>query len=283
MRILITGAGGQLGRDLVPLLEAEGHDVLGCTRSQLDVTDPARCRQVMETFQPEVVIHAAAYTAVDQAEGEPALAYQVNAVGAGNVAAAAEAVGARLCYISTDYVFDGMARRPYAETDPVNPQSVYGKSKLAGELAVQLLCSRSYIVRTSWLYGRFGDNFVTAILRSARQKRDMKVVEDQIGSPTNTADLSRWLLELIQTDKYGIYHASNTGSCSRYEFAGAILAEAGFEVEVQPCTTEEYPRPAPRPKYSVLDHQAIRCKGLPKLPHWRDSLRSFMQEGKDKR
>jgi dTDP-4-dehydrorhamnose reductase len=277
VRILVTGAGGQLGSDLVPLLEAAGHEVRGCTRSQLDVTNPAMCRQVMEAFRPEVVIHTAAYTAVDQAEGEPALAYKVNAAGAGHFAVAAEAVGARLCYISTDYVFDGMASRPYAETDPVNPQTVYGKSKLAGELAVQLLCSRYYIVRTSWLYGRSGDNFVAAILKLARQKRELNVVNDQIGSPTYTMDLSRWLLDLIRTDEYGIYHASNTGACSRYEFARAILAEAGIEVNVQPCTTEEYPRPAPRPKFSVLDHQAIRRKGLPELPHWRDSLRSFMQ------
>jgi dTDP-4-dehydrorhamnose reductase len=231
---------------------------------------------VIGSYKPEVVIHCAAYTKVDQAESEPDEAYRVNADGTRNAALAAEQIGAKFVYISTDYVFDGKANAPYRENDRTDPQSVYGKSKLAGEQWVQSLSSRYFIVRTSWVYGKYGSNFVKTMLRLAEERDRLKVVSDQVGSPTYTLDLAQFLLELVQTDHYGIFHASNSGACSWYEFAKAIFEERGMIVQVEPCTTAEFPRPAPRPAYSVLDHGAIRAHGLKPLRPWREALSNFL-------
>jgi len=278
LKILVTGANGQLGQELVHLPARPDIEIAGFGRGELDVTEPEQCRNVIGSYKPEVVIHCAAYTKVDQAESEPDEAYRVNADGTRNAALAAEQIGAKFVYISTDYVFDGKANAPYRENDRPDPQSVYGKSKLAGEQLVQSLSSRYFIVRTSWVYGKYGSNFVKTMLRLAEERDRLKVVNDQVGSPTYTLDLAQFLLELVKTDHYGIFHVSNTGACSWYEFAKAIFEERGLHVQVEPCATAEFPRPAPRPAYSVLDHGAIRAHGLKPLRPWREALRSFLQQ-----
>jgi dTDP-4-dehydrorhamnose reductase len=277
MKILVTGANGQLGRELVLLPAPRDTEIIGFGREELDITDLEQCRSVLRSHKPDAVIHCAAYTKVDQAESEPDEAYRVNAYGTRNAALAAEEVGAKFVYISTDYVFDGRADKPYREYDRTDPQTIYGRSKLAGEQLVQSLSSRYFIVRTSWVYGKHGANFVKTMLKLAEERDRLKVVHDQIGSPTYTLDLARFLLELVKTDYYGIYHASNSGICSWYEFARAIFEEEGLNVQVEPCTTAEFPRPAPRPAYSVLDHGAIRAHGFEPLRPWREALRHYLR------
>ncbi|MFC5446845.1 dTDP-4-dehydrorhamnose reductase [Paenibacillus aestuarii] len=277
MKILVTGANGQLGQDLVKQLAKE-HEIYGLGRGQLDITNEDQCLEIISELKPEVIIHSAAYTAVDLAETEEDLAYKINAFGTRNVAVAAEKIGAKLCYISTDYVFDGAGSKPYREYDNTDPQSVYGKSKRAGEQLVQTLSSRYFIVRTSWVYGLFGANFVKTMLKLAEDRDMLKVVSDQKGSPTYTVDLARFLEQLVQTERYGTYHASNTGVCSWYDFACAIFEESGIITKVEPCTTEEFPRPAPRPRNSAMEHMAIRANGFDDLRHWREGLIDFLKE-----
>lgn len=282
MKVLVTGAQGQLGQDVVSLFDKAGHCVIGCGRNEIDITNMDQCKYVTSVHRPEVIIHCASYTAVDEAETNMDEAYLVNVVGTRNIALAAELVGAKLVYISTDYVFDGKATQPYHEYDNTDPQSVYGKTKRAGELLVQSLCSKWFVIRASWIFGLYGSNFVKTMLRLGREKPFLQVVDDQKGSPTYTVDLVRFLMELIHTEKYGIYHASNSGECTWYEFAEAIFEEAyellglSLSVKVEPCTTDEFPRPAPRPRYSVLEHLAIRNNEFEEFRHWRDALRRFL-------
>ncbi|MFM9280010.1 dTDP-4-dehydrorhamnose reductase [Paenibacillus jiagnxiensis] len=284
MKVLVTGAGGQLGRDIVCVLTENGHDVLACDRKTLDITNMEQSIQVTQDYNPDVVIHSAAYTAVDAAENDVDNAYRVNAAGSRNMALATEKVGAKLIYISTDYVFDGSSPEPYQEYDNTNPRSVYGKSKRAGEVLVQTLSSRYFIVRTSWVYGLHGHNFVKTMLKLGQEKPVLKVVDDQKGSPTYTVDLARFMLELLGTEKYGIYHASGSGACTWYEFTKAIFEEAGqilklsFNAELLPCSTDDFPRPAPRPANSVMDHLSIRVNDLADLRPWREALRDFLRE-----
>lgn len=277
MRVLVTGASGQLGKDLMQHLNKR-YEMFGFDRNEMDITDLDQCSRIIEQVKPDVVIHAAAFTAVDLAESEPDTAFKINAVGSRNVALAAKTVGAKVCYISTDYVFDGSGVAPYNEFDQTNPTGVYGKSKRAGEMLVQTICDRYFIVRTSWVYGIHGNNFVKTMLRLGKEKNQLKVVHDQVGSPTYTLDLCCFLADLIETDYFGIYHASNSGHCSWYDFAKAIFEESGIRIHVDPCTTEEFPRPAPRPRYSVMDHMFIRTNGFAELPFWRDALRVFLKE-----
>lgn len=284
MRILITGASGQLGQDVAYVFQKAGHIVLACDRDTLDITDSQMCVKRMQEFKPDAVIHCAAYTAVDQAESDIDTAYAVNASGTRNMVVATQSIGAKFCYISTDYVFDGESEAPYHEYDNTNPQTIYGKSKRAGEMLVQSLSPAFFIVRTSWVYGLNGHNFVKTMLKLGQEKSELKVVHDQKGSPTYTVDLAEFLLELIQTEKYGVYHASNSGECTWFEFAEAIFAEAksilgeAYPVRVDSCTTEDFPRPAPRPRNSVMEHLAIRTNGLKDLRPWREGLRSFLRE-----
>jgi len=275
--LLVTGANGQLGQELVRM-ETDAIRIVGYGRDRLDITNLDQCREVIADIRPDAIIHAAAYTAVDKAESEPDEAYRINALGTRNLAIAAREQAAKLCYISTDYVFDGIGAAPYNEYDNTNPQSVYGKSKRAGEILLQSLADRYFIVRTSWVYGKYGNNFVKTMLKLASERDSVTVVEDQIGSPTYTYDLAQFLIELVQTEKYGVYHASNTGSCSWYEFAKAIFEESGISIRTEPCTTEQFPRPAPRPAYSVMDHSAIRQNGFKDLRPWREALRAFLKE-----
>ncbi|WP_435922658.1 dTDP-4-dehydrorhamnose reductase [Paenibacillus sp. DYY-L-2] len=284
MKVLVTGAAGQLGTDVVSLFRETGHTVIACDRDTLDITDQSACLTTLNEYKPDAVIHCAAFTAVDLAEQEVDAAYKVNAVGTRNMVLASERVGAKFCYISTDYVFDGSSEDPYHEYDNTNPQTIYGKSKRAGEIMVQSLSSSYFIVRTSWVYGLHGKNFVKTMLRLAEERPEIKVVNDQHGSPTYTVDLAKFLLELVVTEKYGIYHASNTQACTWYEFAEAIFAEAqsitgrSYSVNVRPCTTEEFPLPAPRPRNSRMEHLSIRTNGFTDLRPWREGLRDFLME-----
>ncbi|MBP3967004.1 dTDP-4-dehydrorhamnose reductase [Paenibacillus lignilyticus] len=280
MKILVTGANGQLGKELVQLNVRPGIHILGYGRDNFDITNSEQCADVVKAYRPDVIIHCAAYTAVDKAESDADEAYRINAWGTRNVAMAAKACGAKLCYISTDYVFDGKGNEPYEIEEPTNPQTVYGQTKLAGELEVAAQLDRYYIVRTSWVYGKYGNNFVRTILKLASERDRLKVVRDQIGSPTYTLDLAVFLIELVQTDKYGVYHASNTGSCSWFEFAQEIVRSrdgANATITLEPCSTAEFPRPAARPAYSVMSHAAIERAGLQDLRPWREALAHYMK------
>lgn len=283
MRVLVTGASGQLGADVVLLFRQNKHEVIACDRTILDITNLEQCQQVISEFQPDTIIHCAAYTAVDAAEADVDGAYKVNAVGTRNVVIAAEKVSAKFVYISTDYVFNGCSAVPYQEYENTDPQSVYGKSKRAGEILTLSLSSRYFIVRTSWVYGLNGNNFVKTMLRLGQEKPLLQVVNDQKGSPTYTVDLACFLEELIRTHKYGIYHASNSGDCTWFEFTQAIFEEAqklGFKItaQIEPCATEQFPRPASRPANSVMDHLSIRTNGLTDLRHWREGLVCFLKQ-----
>lgn len=278
MKVLITGAQGQLGKDLQDRFNAVGdYKVFSFGHDELDITQPNRVQELITTIGPDIVIHAAANTDVDGCELEPDNAYRINALGSRNIAVASAKTGAKLVYISTDYVFDGKAQRPYTEFDATNPISVYGKSKLAGERYVAGLSDKYFIVRTSWLYGQHGHNFVKTMLRLAKEKNELAVVDDQIGSPTYTKDLARFIGNLVQTELYGIYHATNTGSCSWYKFARTIFDIAGLNhIKVRPISTSELGRPAPRPPYSVLDHYCIRLEGLTDLRSWEEALQEYL-------
>jgi dTDP-4-dehydrorhamnose reductase len=278
MKILITGGKGQLGRDLEKILLNTGKYELTCLgHDALDITKPGNVQQVVLTNRPEVIIHAAANTNVDSCELDKDSAYLVNALGSRNVAVAAAKTGAKLVYISTDYVFNGKAERPYIEFDMTDPINIYGKSKLAGEQYVAGLSNKYFIVRTSWLYGRHGKNFVKTMLSLAKEKKEVSVVNDQVGSPTYTKDLAHFIAELIQTELYGIYHATNGGECSWFDFARAIFKIANLsQIKVKPATTLELNRPAPRPAYSVLDNYCIRLQGLPGLRPWEEALQEFL-------
>ncbi|MEH7287459.1 dTDP-4-dehydrorhamnose reductase [Priestia megaterium] len=276
-KILITGANGQLGKELVELLSAKGFDVYGCSRDDMDITDSEQVQGVIDRINPEVILHCAAHTKVDMAESEPEKVYSINAYGTRNVAVAAEKIGAKLVYVSTDYVFDGSGTEPYLEFSPTSPLGVYGKSKLAGEEFVKHLHSRFFIVRTSWVYGKHGNNFVKTMLKLGVEKDELTVVADQIGCPTYTLDLAQAILEMIATEKYGIYHFSNNGSCSWYEFAQAIFEGAGIEVKVNPCTTADFPRPAQRPSYSVFSHMSLRLNNFKEPRHWKKALMHYLK------
>lgn len=286
MKVLVTGANGQLGQDVTHVLAKTGYEVIGYGRAELDITSIEQCSQVIFVHNPDIIIHCAAYTAVDAAESDTDSAYLVNAIGTRNVAVSAEKVGATVVFISTDYVFNGTCETAYIEYDDTDPQTIYGRSKLAGEQMIRDFCSKWFIVRTSWVFGLHGNNFVKTMLRLGQEKPLLKVVNDQKGSPTYTVDLAQFLLNLISTEKYGLYHASNSGSCTWYEFTEAIFEEArkqlGLEItaELQPCTTAEFPRPAPRPANSTMDHLAIRLNQLEDLPHWREGLKQFMLDMK---
>jgi len=280
MKTLITGGKGQLGRELEKVLLNTGkYEILSPGSGELDITKPGDVQRLILASKPEVIIHAAASTNVDQCELDQDSAYLVNALGTRNVTVAAAKIRAKLVYISTDYVFNGQARRPYTEFGEPDPINIYGKSKLAGERYVTGLSDKYFIVRTSWLYGHYGRNFVKTMLNLAKEKSEVAVVDDQLGSPTYAKDLAYFIAELVQTGLYGIYHASNTGSCSWFDFARAIFKMAGLsQIKVRPISTSELNRPAARPAYSVLDNYCIRLEGLPKFRSWDDALQEFLSE-----
>jgi dTDP-4-dehydrorhamnose reductase len=281
-RVLLTGAGGQLGRDLVDAFAANGggraDELVAADRARLDVTDREAVLQAMGTFRPEVVVHAAAWTAVDACEGDPDRAMAVNALGTRHVAEGARQVGAHLCYLSTDYVFDGRATRPYTEWDEPNPLSVYGRSKLAGEIE---LGPGHAVVRTSWVCGRHGANIVHTVLRLAAEGAPMRFVDDQLGCPTFTSDLAEVVRSLALSRRPGVFHVTNQGPTTWFGFARAIMAAAGYDPDrVEAVTTDDLQprRPAPRPANSVLDNAALRLSGLPPLPSWQEPLHRLVKE-----
>ena len=274
-RWLVVGAGGQLGTDLLAVLRAQNVEVVGLTRAQLDVTDAAAVSAAVAEASPTVVINAAAYTAVDAAEADEEAAYAVNAVAPGHLAAAVSAKNARLVHVSTDYVFAGDASSPYLEDAPTRPRSAYGRTKLAGEQAVLQRLPQAYVVRTAWVYGAIGGNFVKTMARLERDRETVSVVDDQRGSPTWSADLARGLVALACSGAAGgIYHCTNAGETTWFGFTKAIFEELGADpARVLPTTSRDFPRPAPRPAYSVLSDRRWRAAGLPAMPHWRAALR----------
>ncbi len=277
-RVLVTGAAGMLGTELV-LLFRRDFDVTAADIAEFDMRDAAATDAFVSAAAPDVIINCAAYTDVDGAESEPEAAFDVNAGGAGNVAAAAERVGARVVQVSTDYVFDGTGDTPYAETDEPRPLGVYGRSKLAGERKVAEVSQDALIVRTAWLYGHAGPNFIEKMLSLASSGRHLRVVDDQVGAPTNVRDLAGAILELIAVEATGVVNATNGGSCSWFEFAREILDLAGLEdIPVEPVTSEEFPRPAPRPGYSVLSLARLVSLTGKEPRSWQDALAEYLAE-----
>lgn len=278
MKILVTGVSGQLGYDVERELERRGIEHLGTSSKELDITDWEAAERLIETYRPDAVIHCAAYTKVDLAEDEPERCWAVNTDGTRNVAAACRKTGAKLLYISTDYVFPGTGERSYETGDPTGPVNTYGRSKLAGELAVQSLLEKYFIVRISWVFGKNGNNFVKTMLRLAETRAELSVVCDQIGSPTYTADLAPLLCDIVQTERYGVYHATNEGTCAWSEFAEAIFALADKRVAVHPIPTSAYPTKAARPLNSRLSKERLHSNGFQALPEWKDALARYLKE-----
>lgn len=278
MRILVTGASGQLGYDVERELERRGIEHLGTSSRELDITDRAAVEHLMQSYRPDAVIHCAAYTKVDLAEDEPERCWAVNADGTRNMAAACRKTGAKLLYISTDYVFPGAGERSYETGDPTGPVNTYGRSKLAGELAVQSLLEKYFIVRISWVFGKNGNNFVKTMLRLAETRAELTVVCDQIGSPTYTADLAPLLCDMVQTERYGVYHATNEGTCAWSEFAEAIFELAGRQVVVHPIPTSAYPTRAARPLNSRMSKECLHSNGFQELPEWKNALARYLKE-----
>ncbi len=275
MKLLVTGAAGMLGRDVMLAAGNAGHDVVGFGRAELDITDAAGLAKKFDLERPDVVINCAAWTDVDGAEAAEQDAFAVNGTGAGNVAAAAAEVGASVVYVSSDYIFDGLKGAPYVESDQVAPLSAYGRTKLAGEEATIAANKRHFVVRSAWLFGIGGPNFVETMLRLAGSGNEVLVVRDQVGSPTYTWHLAYGIVRLIEGIEFGIHHMAAAGQCSWYEFAREIFEQAKVECKVLSITTEEFGRPAPRPPFSALTSQrehAIR------LPSWQDGLAGYLAQ-----
>jgi dTDP-4-dehydrorhamnose reductase len=264
-----------LGRDLADACVGRSHEVFALGHADLDVTDEGECEAVMADLHPDAVVNCAAWTDVDGAEASEDEAMAVNELGAGNLSAAARRYGARVAYVSSDYVFDGTKGAPYVEGDIPEPISAYGRSKAAGETSTAYGNDRHMIVRSSWLFGTRGGNFVETMLRLASEQQEVVVVSDQVGSPTYTRHLAAALAELIETDQYGIHHVAAAGECSWFDFCQEIFDLEGCECRVMAGTTEMLGRPAPRPAYSALGTER---HGAPVLPHWRDGLRQYLRE-----
>ncbi len=278
MRVLVTGVSGQLGYDVAQVLAQRGIEYRGTSSKELDITDRAAVEHLMQSYRPDAVIHCAAYTKVDLAEDEPERCWAVNADGTRNLAAACREIGAKMLYISTDYVFPGTGEQFRRTDDPVSPVNTYGRSKLAGELAVQSLLETYFIVRISWVFGKNGNNFVKTMLRLAETRTELTVVCDQIGSPTYTADLAPLLCDMVQTERYGIYHATNGGTCAWSEFAKAIFELADKQVTVYPIPTSAYPTRAVRPLNSRMSKECLHSNGFQELPEWKNALARYLKE-----
>lgn len=295
MRVLITGGNGQLGKTIIQLLR-DKECVLGeldpvysnceiiCTnKGTLDITNLGEVKSYFMKFKPNMVINAGAYTHVEQCELNNDLCFKVNALGPRNLAFASEEIEAKLIHLSTDYVFDGQKKMPYQEHDLPNPINAYGKSKYLGEEYAKEFCSRYYILRTSWLYGYEGKNFVNTMLAAGKEKKELHVVADQIGSPTNTIDLAYHLLQLAAADEYGIYHCTGNGECSWYEFAKKIMEYAETNCKIHPISTLDYNSTIQRPPYSTLDHMMLRCTIGDHMRNWQDALKDFIKNLTDRR
>ena len=278
MKILVTGITGQLGFDVMTELHNRNIEAIGAARKDFDLNDKTSIKKFITKHSPDAVIHCAAYTAVDKAEDEPEVAMQVNGRATEVIAEVCKNIDAKMIYISTDYVFPGDGDKPYEINDPKNPSNAYGRSKLAGEEAVLRTLDKYFIVRISWVFGVNGKNFVKTMLRLSESRDKLTVVNDQIGSPTFTADLAHLLVDMVLTDKYGIYHATNEGFCSWAEFAAEIFRQSDIKTEVIPVVSSEYPTKAVRPKNSRLSKKSLEKAGFNYLPSWKDALGRYLIE-----
>lgn len=279
MKVLVTGAKGQLGTDLMNELAKRGLEGVGVDVEEMDITDADACKRVISAAGVDAVIHCAAYTAVDAAEDNVELCRKINGEGTRNVAQACRDADVKMMYISTDYVFDGQGSRPWEPDDERHPLNVYGETKYEGELAVEELLERYFTVRIAWVFGVAGKNFIKTMLRLGKERGAVSVVDDQVGSPTYTYDLARLLVDMVQTDKYGRYHATNEGLCSWYEFAKEIFRQAGMsDVKVTPVSSDEFPAKATRPSNSRMSKEKLTENGFELLPTWQDALSRFLGE-----
>lgn len=278
MKVLVTGVRGQLGYDVVRELKKRQIETVGVDVEEMDITDPAQTETVIREAAPDAVIHCAAYTAVDAAEDNEELCREVNARGTENVARICGEMNIKMMYISTDYVFDGKGTRPWEPDDPRDPLNVYGQTKYEGELAVEKYVKKFFTVRIAWVFGVNGKNFIKTMLNLGKTHDKLTVVNDQTGSPTYTYDLARLLADMIQTEKYGRFHATNEGICTWYEFACEIFRQAGIDVEVAPVTSDEYPSKAKRPENSRMSKKKLKENGFELLPSWQDALKRYLKE-----
>jgi len=276
MRILVTGVKGQLGHDVMNELSRRGHEGIGVDIEEIDITDPEAVEKGIREANVEAVIHCAAYTAVDAAEDNIELCRRVNAGGTENIARVCHDLDLRMMYISTDYVFDGEGERPWEPDDPRHPLNVYGQTKCEGELAVEKYLEKYFIIRIAWVFGVNGKNFIKTMLKLGETHDSLTVVNDQIGSPTYTYDLARLMADMIETDKYGRYHATNEGLCTWYEFACEIFRQAGMNVKVAPVTSDQYPAKAKRPHNSRMNKDKLDEAGFKRLPPWQDALSRYL-------
>ena len=278
MKIVVTGCDGQFGKEIIKELNKENktlkNEIFALNREKLDICDIDKVNNCILSINPDIIINCAAFTKVDLCEDEVELAYKVNSIGPKNLAICCEKVNAKLVHISTDYVFDGN-KNIYREDDITNPQSVYGKSKLLGEQYVQSFCSKYFIIRTAWLYGD-GNNFVKTMLNLSESNNEINVVNDQIGTPTSTKDLAEVILKLIHTENYGLYHGTNKGSCSWYEFAKKIFEIKNIDIKVNPISSNEYSSKVKRPQYSVLDNFLLRTINLDDFREWEEALSEYL-------
>lgn len=277
MKVFVTGVRGQLGYDVVNELEKRGIEAVGVDIQEMDITDAASVNRVIREAAPDAVIHCAAYTAVDAAEDNVDLCRRVNADGTANIAGVCKDLGIKMMYISTDYVFDGQGTRPWEPDDERHPLNVYGQTKYEGELAVTDALDQYFIVRIAWVFGVNGKNFIKTMLNLAKTHDTITVVNDQFGSPTYTYDLARLLVDMIQTDRYGFYHATNEGICTWYEFACEIFRQAGVMVNVVPVSAAQYAAKAPRPTNSRMSKEKLTQNGFQRLPAWQDALGRYLE------
>lgn len=278
MKVLVTGVKGQLGYDVVNELEKRGHTAVGVDVEEMDITDAQAVDRVIKAAEAEAVIHCAAYTAVDAAEDNKEVCMKVNAEGTENIAKVCKELDLKMIYISTDYVFNGEGTRPWEPDDEREPLNVYGESKYEGELAVERNLDKYFIVRIAWVFGVNGKNFIKTMLNLAKTHDKLTVVDDQTGSPTYTYDLARLLVDMVETDKYGRYHATNEGLCTWYEFACEIFRQAGVKVDVSPVTSDQFPAKAKRPHNSRMDRSKLAANGFEPLPTWQDALSRYLKE-----
>lgn len=282
MKVAVIGANGQLGSDICKVF-SKRHEVLPLVHDDIEVGDLDNVREVFQRLRPDVVINTAAFHNVPKCEDEPELAFKINGLGAKNLARAADQLDIALVHYSTDYVFDGKKAQPYLETDAAHPLNIYGLTKLNGEYLAMDHCRRHFVVRISGIYGSTpcrakGGNFVTTMMRLAQEKPEVRVVNDEILTPTWVADIARNTLSLVETDAYGLYHMTAAGSCSWFEFAQVIFSTLEFRTPLLPCTADEFPSPVKRPAYSVLENGNLQISDLDQMPHWRDSLVNFLQD-----
>ena len=286
MKILVIGSNGQLGKDVVIHCKKADHEVVETDFPSIDIASTQSVNNIVLGCAPEAIINCAAFTAVDNCENQSDIAYAVNAIGPENIANSADNVGAKLIHISTDYVFDGNSNTSYVETDETHPLTIYGKSKLDGETRIAKVMERYQIYRIAWLYGRFGNNFVKTIINYAPKKiqnhEPFKVVHDQFGTPTSTVEVCRQIITMLDKELFGVFHATCEGFCTWYDFTCEIVKLYNLDVEVLPCTTDEFPRPAPRPHFSVLENARLKNYNINVMTDWKNAFYKFYKSDKTK-